>query len=62
MASMPATRPATERTAAARAENQRKAAERAITDPVKLGRAVRIVRAALTAKLIELGDLIETSA
>lgn len=58
---MPAPHPDTERTAAARAENQRKAAERATADPVKLGRAVRIVRAALAAQLIELGDLTDAA-
>lgn len=40
----------------------RAAALRAIDDPAKLARACRIVRAALAAKRIELGDLIEVSA
>ncbi len=59
---MPATPSTTERTAAARAENQRKAAERALDDPVKLGRAIRIVRAGLEHGRVTLDELQPTPA
>ncbi len=43
--------------AAATAEHNRRAAFRAVDDPVKLARAARIVRAALARKKISLADL-----
>jgi hypothetical protein len=46
------------RTAAARAANKRYAAERQACDPVKLGRAVRVVQAALEHRTLTLTDLL----
>lgn len=46
------------RTAAATAANQRYAAERNATDPVKLGRAVRTVQAALERRTLDVTDLL----
>jgi hypothetical protein len=46
------------RTAAARAANQRYAAERNASDPVKLGKAVRVVQAALERRTLTLTDLL----
>ncbi|MCT9107931.1 hypothetical protein N4G69_20215 [Streptomyces mirabilis] len=46
------------RTAAATAAAQRWHAERSATDPAKLGRAVRVVRAALEAHRLSLSDLL----
>ncbi|WP_392968192.1 hypothetical protein [Streptomyces sp. LN245] len=45
------------RTAAATAAVQRYAAERSASDPVKLGRAVRVVQAALERRTLHLTDL-----
>lgn len=45
------------RTAAATAAVQRYAAERGASDPVKLGRAVRVVQAALERRTLQLADL-----
>jgi hypothetical protein len=45
------------RTAAATAAVQRYAAERHATDPVKLGRAVRTVQAALERRTLDVTDL-----
>lgn len=45
------------RTAAATAAVQRYAAERNATDPVKLGRAVRTVQAALERRTLDVTDL-----
>lgn len=44
-------------TAPARAEHERRAAERAVDDPAKLARAARIVRAALARQRLTLADL-----
>jgi hypothetical protein len=44
-------------TAAARAEHARRAANRAVDDPVKLARAARIVRAALARQVLTEDDL-----
>lgn len=44
-------------TARGRAENERRAAIRALDDPVKLARAARIVRAALERKRLAPADL-----
>ncbi|MEU0035513.1 hypothetical protein [Streptomyces sp. NPDC006333] len=46
------------RTAAATAAVQRYAAVRSATDPVKLGRAVRVVQAALESRTLNLSDLL----
>lgn len=46
------------RTAAATAAVQRYAAERNASDPVKLGRAVRVVQAALESRALDLTDLL----
>lgn len=43
--------------AVARAEHERLAAKRALNDPVKLARAVRIVQAALAEKLLTMAEL-----
>ncbi|MGW0764655.1 hypothetical protein [Streptomyces sp. NPDC002676] len=48
------------RTAAAVAANQRYAAERNASDPTKLGRAVRVVQAALERRTLTLSDLLPT--
>jgi hypothetical protein len=53
------TSPGRSRTAAARAEHVRRAAERAVDDPRQLARAARIVRAALARKALEPTDLLE---
>lgn len=45
------------RTAAATAAVQRYAAERNASDPVKLGKAVRVVQAALESRALSLSDL-----
>lgn len=46
------------RTAAATAAVQRYAAERNASDPVKLGKAVRVVQAALERRTLNLSDLL----
>ncbi|MCX4573087.1 hypothetical protein OHB41_07790 [Streptomyces sp. NBC_01571] len=46
------------RTAAARAATKRYAAERNASDPVKLGKAVRVVQAALERRTLDLTDLL----
>jgi hypothetical protein len=46
------------RTAAARAATKRYAAERSASDPVKLGKAVRVVQAALESRALCLSELL----
>jgi hypothetical protein len=55
---MPSTRTHERNIDAAHQANRLRYAKAASEDPVKLGRAVRIVRAALAAKSITLDDLI----
>lgn len=47
------------RTAPARAAHQRNAAIRALDDPRQLGRAARIVRAALERRMLTLDELVQ---
>ncbi len=56
---MPHPRNTPEHTAPGRAEMLRRAAVRAIDDPVKLDRAARIIREALRRERLTLADLVE---
>ncbi|MFL5995887.1 MAG: hypothetical protein ACJ736_16550 [Streptomyces sp.] len=49
------------RTAAATAAVQRYAAERHASDPVKLGKAVRTVQAALESRALDLAELVPSA-
>lgn len=48
-----------DRAAAARAEFQRRSAERAVDDPRQLARACRIIKAALDRKVLTVDDILE---
>jgi hypothetical protein len=52
----------TDRTAPARAEHERRAAERAVDNPRQLARAARIVRAALARGVIAPDDVLSEAA
>jgi hypothetical protein len=51
-----------DRTAAARAEMLRRAADRAVDDPQKLAKAARIVRQALARRALEPADVLPDKA